>query len=154
MNIFADSVLICLSSWAIASWAPFAYVGAEINKLSSSGHAYGPVRRSSIELQSPLGLHFDHSLEDGNNNQAGGSSGKYLGIMNLYTTLPQFMSTGISWIVFTILEPVKSSELPDEHSEGHGPTGGPKAIGVCLFIGACSACLAALATRRFKRMQR
>jgi len=83
------------------------------------------------------------------------SSGKYLGIMNLYTTLPQFVGTGISWVVFSLLEPEKRSELSDvkkgEEGEGMGKEG-PNAIAVCLFIGACSACVAVGATRRLGRI--
>lgn len=76
-------------------------------------------------------------------------SGVYLGILNLYTTIPQFIGTVISWAVFSILEPGKSPELakhahPDEH---HG-TDGPNAIAVCLFIGALAAVMAVRETRR------
>ncbi len=73
--------------------------------------------------------------------------------MNLYTTLPQFMGTAISWVVFSILEPGKSPELSEAPPEEHHSTDGPNAIAVCLFIGACSACLAVVATMRLGRIQ-
>jgi solute carrier family 45 protein 1/2/4 len=74
--------------------------------------------------------------------------------MNLYTTIPQFVGTAISWVVFSILEPGKSPELAkDAHPDEHHSTDGPNAIAVCLFIGALSASVAALATRRLKRIQ-
>jgi solute carrier family 45 protein 1/2/4 len=97
--------------------------------------------------------HLSKSLEEGTSSSGGASSGQYLGIMNLYTTLPQFMGTGISWVVFSILEPGKSPELSEAPPEEHHSTDGPNAIAVCLFIGACSACLAAVATRRLGRIQ-
>lgn len=61
------------------------------------------------------------------------------------------MGTGISWVVFSVLEPGKSPELakdahPDEHHSAEGFSG----IGVCLFIGALCAIGAAHATRGLK----
>ncbi|KAF1953166.1 hypothetical protein CC80DRAFT_420523 [Byssothecium circinans] len=146
-------VAACGVSWAIACWAPFTFLGVEINRLSQSNHSYGHLSRSSIELESPITLHLSSGHEE-TSSSSGESSGKYLGIMNLYTTLPQFVGTGISWVVFSLLEPGKSPELSKESdpSEQHG-TDGPNAIGVCLFIGAICACFAALATRRLKRIQ-
>jgi solute carrier family 45 protein 1/2/4 len=52
-----------------------------------------------------------------------------------------------------VLEPGKSPELSDAPPEQHHATDGPNAIAVCLFIGACCAVLAALATRRLKKFQ-
>jgi solute carrier family 45 protein 1/2/4 len=146
-------VAACGVSWSIACWAPFTFLGVEINRLSQAGPTYGHLARSSIELESPVVLHLNQGLEEVPNS-TGESSGKYLGIMNLYTTLPQFVGTGISWVVFSLLEPGKSPELSKgtDASEHHS-TDGPNAIGVCLFIGAICACFAALATRRLKRIQ-
>ncbi|KAF2026664.1 hypothetical protein EK21DRAFT_73722 [Setomelanomma holmii] len=149
-------IAVCGVSWSVACWAPFAFLGVEINRLSSNGHAYSHVGRNSVELESPITLHLNGGLEDVGKEGAssgGESSGKYLGIMNLYTTLPQFVGTGISWVVFSLLEPGKSPELSKAPPEEHHSTDGPNAIAVCLFIGACCACLAALATRRLKRIQ-
>lgn len=82
---------------------------------------------------------------------SGELAGIYLGILNLYTTLPQFVGTGISMVVFTILEPGKSPELAkDAHPDEHHSTDGPNAIGVMLFIGAICSCGAAYATRRLR----
>ncbi|KAF1851002.1 sucrose transport protein SUC2 [Cucurbitaria berberidis CBS 394.84] len=147
-------IAVCGVSWSIACWAPFAFLGVEINRLSSpNSHTYGHLGRTSVELESPIALHLNHGLEEASGSQTGESSGKYLGIMNLYTTLPQFVGTGISWVVFSILEPGKSPELSEAPPEEHNSTDGPNAIAVCLFIGACSACMAVLATRRLKRIQ-
>jgi solute carrier family 45 protein 1/2/4 len=87
------------------------------------------------------------------NSESSGSelAGVYLGILNLYTTLPQFIGTFISWTVFSILEPGKSPELAKEaHPDEHHSTDGPNAIAVCLFIGAMAAVLAAYATKKLK----
>ena len=111
-----------------------------------------------------MALHLNHGLEEASGSGGGGggggssgsgeSSGKYLGIMNLYTTLPQFVGTGISYCVFSLLEPGKSPELSKETApEEQHSTDGPNAIAVCLFIGALSATVAAVSTRRLKRLQ-
>lgn len=140
-------------SWAVACWAPFAFLGVEINRLNTSSHP-SHSKRSSIDFDAaPMAPHLHKSMEEGTSSSGGASSGQYLGIMNLYTTLPQFMGTGISWVVFSILEPGKSPELSEAPPEEHHSTDGPNAIAVCLFIGACSACLAAVATRRLGRIQ-
>jgi solute carrier family 45 protein 1/2/4 len=84
---------------------------------------------------------------------SGDLSGVYLGILNVYTTLPQFIGTFISWIVFSILEPGKSPELAkDAHPDEHHSTDGPNAIAVCLFIGALAAVVAAYRTERYRRL--
>jgi solute carrier family 45 protein 1/2/4 len=146
-------VLTIPRSWAISCWAPFAFLGVEINRLSQSdSHAYGHLGRNSIELEAPSTLHLNQGQEEGGNS-TGEGAGKYLGIMNLYTTLPQFVGTGISYVVFSVLEPGKSPELSDAPPDEHHSTDGPNAIAVCLFIGACSAVVAAVATRRLRRLQ-
>lgn len=139
-------------SWSIACWAPFAFLGVEINRLNNSSYSGRP-KRSSIDLDAaPMAPHVKQGLEEATSS-GGASSGQYLGIMNLYTTLPQFVGTGISWAVFSILEPGKSAELSEAPPEERHSADGPNAIAVCLFIGACSACCAVVATRRLKRIQ-
>ncbi|KAH9872722.1 hypothetical protein J1614_005116 [Plenodomus biglobosus] len=157
-SLHAATLIIaaCGISWSVACWAPFAFLGVEINRLSSSpAHTYNRLGRSSIELEAPIPLSLTQGLEESSTSTSstGESSGKYLGIMNLYTTLPQFVGTGISWVVFSVLEPGKSPELSEAPLEEKGRTDGPNAIAVCLFIGACSACVAVGATRRLGRIQ-
>lgn len=77
-------------------------------------------------------------------------SGLYFGILNIYNTLPQFIGTFISLIVFSILEPGKSPELSDADPSEHHSTDGPNAISVCLMIGAFSSLGAAYATKKLK----
>lgn len=152
---------------AIGGLAAVTFLGVEVNRMSAGLPMFSRRRGSDnrksvdsdIELEasssrasSPHALHLRH---DSNSSivstSTGELSGIYLGILNIYTTLPQFVGTGISWIVFSILEPGKSPELaqdltPDERQSGSGVS----AIGVCLFIGALSAVGAAWATRRLK----
>ena len=150
---------------AIAGWAPGTFLGVEVNRMSSSipvshsrAGSYGRRSNDSIELDSassspPGTLHLRHdSTGSTASSSTGELSGIYLGILNIYTTLPQFIGTAISWVVFSILEPGKSPELaqdvhPDErHSAAEGMSG----IGVCLFIGALSALVAAYATMQLR----
>ncbi|KAJ4363316.1 hypothetical protein N0V95_001089 [Ascochyta clinopodiicola] len=142
---------ICGISWAISCWAPFAFLGVEINRLSSTP-SYVPLGRNSIELDAPSTLHLDQP--DSEAQSTGEGSGKYLGIMNVYTTLPQFVGTGISFVVFSLLEPGKSPELSDAPEEEHHSTEGVNAISVCLFIGAVCAVVAGFTTVRLGRIAR
>lgn len=81
-------------------------------------------------------------------------SGLYFGILNIYTTIPQFIATFISMIVFNVLEPGKSPELAhDADPSEHHSTDGPNAIAVCLFIGSLCTIGAAFATKRLRDLQ-
>ncbi|KAI9795812.1 MAG: hypothetical protein M1835_005134 [Candelina submexicana] len=149
-------VSICGLPWALACWAPFAFIGMEINKLgapsSLNGHSYQRLSTdSSMEFErSTSVLRLNHQSEDAHGS-TGELAGIYLGILNLFTTLPQFVGTFISMIVFSILEPGKSPELAKgAHPDEHHSTDGPNAIAVCLFIGALSAIGAAYATTRLR----
>lgn len=130
----------------------------EINRLNQKT-ASGPSTykaRESIELQSSdKSGHLDTIEEEPPVSSHGDLSGLYLGILNIFTTLPQFIGTFISWIVFSILEPGKSPELAkDAHPDEHHSTDGPNAIAVCLFIGALAAVVAAYKTEKYARMLR
>ncbi|KAF2668981.1 MFS general substrate transporter [Microthyrium microscopicum] len=156
MRAATTIVALCGIPWAMQCWAPFTFLGQEINRLSTTTHPLtgAPKRRDSSDLTHAQkdALYSDlekHAAAD----PAPGSdlAGVYLGILNLYSTVPQFIGTVISWTVFSLLEPGKSPELakhahPDEH---HG-TDGPNAIAVCLFIGALAAVMAARETRRLE----
>ena len=103
---------------------------------------------------SPKTLHLRHSSQasEAKTTTTGELSGVYFGILNIYTTIPQFIGTGISWVVFSILEPGKSAELTsDEEAKKMQSKSGISGIAVCLFIGAISAMAAARATRRLRR---
>lgn len=102
-------------------------------------------------------LQADHDSEHGNS--SGELAGVYLGVLNVYTTLPQFVGTFVSWIVFSLLEPGKNEAGAGGEAAGGGAEHekylklkGVNSIAVCLFIGAVCAVGAAEATRRLKRM--
>jgi solute carrier family 45 protein 1/2/4 len=130
---------------AIGGLAATTFLGVEINRMSSAiplshsrGSSHGR-RSDSIELDGtnspPRTLHLRHeSTGSVTSSSTGELSGIYLGILNIYTTLPQFVGTAISWIVFSILEPGKSPELAkDAHPDEHHSVEGLSGIGVCLF---------------------
>lgn len=124
-------------SSAIASLAVGTFMGVEVNRL-----------RSSLPTREKI---LDEKTADASTASTGELSGIYFGILNIYTTIPQFVGTGISWAVFSIMEPGKSPELAkDAHPDEHHSTEGVSAVGVCLFIGALSSLIATRATRRLK----
>ena len=165
-------VSLCGIPWAVACWAPFAFMGIEINRLTTpntmlaNGSSYRRLSYPSVDdfgspAPSPTFLrlnHLDRDIDDGPsvNSSTGETAGIYLGILNLFTTLPQLVGTFISMIVFSILEPGKSPELHEDGSEEavQKATSGPNAIAVCLFIGALSAVGASYATVRMKATSR
>ncbi|CAL8575186.1 hypothetical protein XPA_001126 [Xanthoria parietina] len=167
-------VSICGIPWALACWAPFTFMGTEVNRMTApstilaNGSSYRRLPNASDEFSgsasSPSLLrlnHLDRDLEEDEENEdssTGETAGIYLGILNLFTTLPQFVGTFISMIVFEILEPGRHPELhKGEDVEGKGEddvvkkvTEGPNGIAVCLFIGAICAVGAAYATQRMR----
>ncbi|KAI1208078.1 MFS general substrate transporter [Annulohypoxylon truncatum] len=150
-------VCLCGLPWNIASWAPSAFLGVEVNKLSGATGPNASYRRlshpSPIEMEELNGsiLDPDDSRSGSKSNPTGQLSGVYFGILNIYTTIPQFIGTILSTVIFSILEPGKSPELAhNAHPNEHHGTDGPNAISVCLFIGACSAVMAIFATRKLK----
>lgn len=143
-------VCLCAVPWAISGWAPSAFLGVEVNKLASQGGSASSYRRvpnQDIEL-SLLGNGGSDAPES-----SAELSGVYFGILNVYTTLPQFVGTFISMIVFAILEPGKSRELgagDDDNKTTTPTTTGPNAISVCLFIGALSTLVSVFVTRKLR----
>jgi solute carrier family 45 protein 1/2/4 len=189
-------VAACGIPWSLTAWAPFAFMGVEINRLATpsgttsstrparvtmitgsrhGGITYFPVdaadiNNTDLEMDDHSSvLRLNHHLEGDSDTESdfdddeatstGELAGIYLGVLNVYTTLPQFVGTFISLIVFSILEPGKSpapgGTPPDEKHAGHEwmnlNGSGPNPIAVCLFIGAVSALIAVEATRRMSR---
>lgn len=128
--------------WALASWCPHTYMGQEIIRMSNPN---GNPRRTPRRRESNLPIDLERPVAA---EVAGGDSisGIYLGILNLFTTIPQFIGTFISMIVFSIFE--NGQGLAS--STGKGASGGVSGISVCLFIGALCAVAAAYATRRLQ----
>ncbi|TWU77864.1 hypothetical protein ED733_003632 [Metarhizium rileyi] len=150
------TTLVCLCGlpWTIAMWAPTALLGIEVNKLSgASGYRRLSKNSEDTELRAlndsddaPTSLDAPETPTC----SSGEMSGIYFGILNIYTTIPQFLGTLIAAVVFAILEPGKSRELG-----GHAQAprkDGPNGIAVCLFIGALCAVMASLATRRLRKL--
>lgn len=209
-SVSGASFIVALAGfpWAIACWAPFAFMGVEVNRLSAPRGGYhggsssvdpsgGRFPRASVDsgsnVDSPTLLHLKHhdqprsgmldpdsdsddeSEDDGLISGGGGASsgatsstgetaGIYLGVLNVFTTLPQFVGTFISMIVFAIFEPGKSKELAGDKAEkvaaGEGgdaakpeDEGGVNAISICLFIGGACALVAAYATTRLRNVR-
>ncbi|KAI9792548.1 MAG: hypothetical protein M1816_002068 [Peltula sp. TS41687] len=161
-------VATCGIPWALQSFAPYTFMGIQINRISNSSTPSGGqlYRRrlsdasdTTLELNvlDPDALHLNHHNDDDDaaemSTSTGELAGVYLGILNLFVTLPQFVGTLMASVIFAILEPGKSPELAKEvhPDEQHRPTTtGPNAIAVCLFIGALSALGAAYATTRLR----
>lgn len=146
-------------------------MGVEINKLGPHAPSHSPTSYRRLTLASQDhdhdldpddtfeldALHLAHppsptSSSSSSNSSTGELAGIYLGILNLFTTLPQFVGTFISMVVFSVLEPGKSPELA-EGGEVRAAEG-VNAIAVCLFIGAVSAVGAAWATGRLRALYR
>ena len=147
----------------LGSLAPYTFLGIEVNRMSGNasgapnGSSYRRLSRDdSIELERPGLARSTLRLENDTDDvvaSTGELSGIYFGILNIYTTLPQFLGTFTSLIVFSILEPGKSPELShDANLKEHPGTEGPNAIAVCLFIGGLSSFGAAYATWRLKHL--
>ncbi|KAK6079084.1 sucrose transport protein [Seiridium cupressi] len=161
------TVLVCICGlpWTMAMWAPVAFLGVEVNKIgggSDRTSSYRPLE--SVEMSEMNGradsLHLEHGPDEPNagtkTSSTGELSGIYFGILNIYTTIPQFIGTFISTIVFAIFAPGTHPELHggqsgDDDGPKEGPsTDGPNAISICLFIGAISATIAIFVTRKLR----
>lgn len=170
-------VAVCGIPWAVSGWAPFSFMGVEINKLAMnvpSSSRPGVTMITSADLRDRNAesemdvLRLNHHDTDSDTDEESGPgaapssssnipstgelAGIYLGVLNVYTTLPQFVGTFISWIVFSVLEPAsrKRDEAADSAQWMNLDGDSPNAISVCLFIGAVSALVAAEATRRLR----
>lgn len=155
-------IALCGIPSTLSSWAPSTFMGMEVNRLSTPASSYRRLSITSpLELASPITPTTPTRLEQGaiaekeDNSSTGELSGLYFGILNIYTTIPQFIGTFISMVVFALLEPGKSPELAHDAdpSEHHG-TDGPNAIAVCLCIGSMCTIGAAFATRRLRSLYR
>ena len=101
-------------------------------------------------------LRLNHSDDERAHSSTGELAGIYLGVLNVYTTLPQFVGTFISWFIFSILEPGANDHDaetdPDHHRWLNLKKNAPNAIAVCMFIGALCSMVSAQAARRLKRL--
>ncbi|KKY15491.1 putative sucrose transporter [Phaeomoniella chlamydospora] len=102
-------------------------------------------------------LRLRHDSDAADPPSTGELAGIYLGVLNVYTTLPQFVGTFVAWIVFSILEPSKQEDSgngqPEDSKWLDLKKEAPNAISVCLFVGAIFAVVAVESTRRLKKLQ-
>ena len=147
---FATAIVaLCGIPWSIAQWAPVTFLGVEVNKISSPPSDL-PSDGGSIELRDHANVEAGAAGGTGSSS-TGELSGVYFGILNIYVTIPQFISTLMSGAVFAMLEPGKSPELATEaHPSEHAKTSGPNAIAVSMVIGALSSLVAAWSTSKLR----
>jgi solute carrier family 45 protein 1/2/4 len=94
-----------------------------------------------FERPLPLHLHEPAPTND--------VAGEMLGIMNVFVTLPQFIMTFVSSVVFAILEPGKSKELTEGKVQGNA---GVSAIAVVMVIGGFGSVVAAWLTLKLRKL--
>ncbi|KAK9469238.1 hypothetical protein V1512DRAFT_268902 [Lipomyces arxii] len=99
------------------------------------------VTEDLAELSSSSSLD-QNSEEEESSEQAG----IYLGLHNVSITLPQFVSTFISFIVFSLIDPGQSNELT-----GGDSVSGVDSIGVTLRIGALTALASAYMANQLRQ---
>lgn len=94
-------VAFCGIPWVLGSWAPYTFLGVEVNRLSSTITGPGSYRRLSMtpsvnstnSNREEILMHLNHGADEPDIASTGELSGIYFGILNIYTTLPQFVST-------------------------------------------------------------
>ena len=164
-----------LRPWAMYGWTPLAILGEEINKLQSQSaeEMYSPVVQSEDEELTDVSSHSHHTTPvtitaTAPERESLSTAGVYLGIWNIFATIPQFLATFIAAITFAILEPGKSPELAgDGDRNGSDQAGGDEKGGaanvrfsglsgtaVCLAIGAVCSLVAGVRTLRLRRISK
>ena len=137
-------------------WAPLAIMGEEINKLAAAANPHDAYSRLSQDGSMQLSRTSSDSEPPAADATGGseGMAGIYLGIWNIFATIPQFLATFIAMITFSILEPGASQELSDgaggeapEEGVRHGLSG----TAVCLAVGALCSFVAAMQSFRMRR---
>lgn len=147
-------------------WAPLAIMGEEISRLENPGNSYVSVSQNQAD---------DSELDDSPTSQQCAdtvtattshedpqnlpTAGVYLGILNVFATIPQFIAMFIAMIVFSILEPGRSLALANDGSENGDKDGRAQALAVdgtavCLVIGGVCSLVAAHRTFRLRRAGR
>ena len=154
--------------WAMYGWAPLALIGEEINKLENSTgvemssrattDGYVELSRASDETVHAATAEERPAQPEGPADDTGGMAGVYLGIWNIFATIPQFIATFIAMIAFAILEPGKSPELAegttgDDTTSTKAITQGLSGTALCLAIGAICSFIAATQSFRLRRYQ-
>ncbi|KAK6533102.1 hypothetical protein TWF281_007259 [Arthrobotrys megalospora] len=116
---------------------------------SSGGSDDGTMSPTLHIVQTP-----ELQTEEGQNSSTGELAGIYLGILNLFITLPQFVGSFISFVVFAILEPGKSPELAEGGDQvPQEPKKGVNAIAVTMLIGGLGSIVAAWRTWKLPQVR-
>ncbi|MCJ1400260.1 hypothetical protein MMC11_003464 [Xylographa trunciseda] len=154
-------VALCGLPWAMYGWAPLAIMGEEINKLAAAANPHATYARLSQDGSSSvqLGRASSDSEPPSTANDAAtrgteGMAGIYLGIWNIFATIPQFLATFIAMITFSVLEPGRSRELgdgPGAEGPDEGARRGLSGTAVCLAVGALCSFVAATQSFRMRR---
>lgn len=152
---FATAIVaLCGIPWSVSGWAPTTFLGIEVNKLSSGGNNNGSSSGgTSKEMRDISGAERGLKTKVEESASTGELSGVYFGILNIYVTIPQFLSTLMSGLVFAILEPGKSPELASEEHPGEpADTNGPNAIAVTMLIGSLGTLVAAYVAKKLRHI--
>jgi solute carrier family 45 protein 1/2/4 len=90
-------------SWSIAMWAPFSLLGSEILRLgresAPSGATTSTHEGDAVVLEDRIAL---EPVKNSERDTAGEQSGIYLGIHNVAVTIPQLVSTLMSFVIFSL----------------------------------------------------
>lgn len=113
--------------WAITSWAPWAFIAAEIGQQDND---------QSVSPSS----HHDEESTEGEDSGIAGQAGIVLGLHNVFISLPQFVSSFISSAVFEVLQK---------------PRGEPwdESVAWVMRLGGCVALVAGYLTIALKEQQ-
>ncbi|MCJ1389609.1 hypothetical protein MMC18_002466 [Xylographa bjoerkii] len=149
-------VALCGLPWAMYGWAPLAIMGEEINALAAATNSQASYARLSQDGSVQLSRTSSDSEPPATDTTSGaeGMAGIYLGIWNIFATIPQFLATFIAMITFSILEPGASRELgdgPAGEAPDEGVRRGLSGTAVCLAVGALCSFVAATQSFRMRR---
>ena len=131
-------------------------MGEEINKLAAAANPHATYSRLSEDSSMQLSRTSSDSEPPAADTTSGpeGMAGIYLGIWNIFATIPQFLATFIAMVTFSILEPGASLELgegPGAADPEEGVRQGLSGTAVCLAVGALCSFVAAMQSFRMRR---
>jgi len=156
------------SPWTLQNWAPSTFLGIEVNRISAGVDAGSQPQRlqSDVEEQpeeavvddnedthsdEPTSLLHPHTSSGASTPPAEKTlelSGIYFGILNIYITIPQVLANVVCYFVFSVLDKDRLEDPDSGKNRGKGRT--PNAIGVCFFLGAVCALMAAWNTSKLR----
>lgn len=126
--------------WAMTVWAPFALTAERIHQLPPQ--EVNPSSSDHGSVESQLTFHTSPTDNDLPEN-CSELAGVYMGIHNCSITLPQFISTFGSYIIFRVLE----TDPNDPHADNG------RSIAVALQIGSIASLLAASYAQKLRKIR-